>query len=219
MNVHRQLRPALVLALAGPVALALAAGAASPPLVVEDATGDANAVNDQGLGQALGQGSAGTATPAQLASADLVKATVANTWAGKRCTGFTVTMELADDVDPSAPLIYRLMGHTTRNNGVFQVYLDNSPAGGGSVLRYGAEEEGETFFLETDDNSVPLATPAEVKGRTITFRVSDREIAAIGDKPGNKLYDVELDVRASNGRSFAPLIDATGTDSSFTICG
>jgi hypothetical protein len=203
----RLLRPALGLAAVSTAVLALGASSAAKPLVLEDVAGDANALNDQGFGAGVDD----NATPVSEAAADIVKATLANTMVGKKCTGFTVTMEMAGDVDPSLPAIYRLLGNTTKNDGIFQIYLNNGAAAGGeSEIRHGAGEE---------DNTFPMRTPAKVAGKTITFTISDKEMKAFGDKPGNKITDFSLEVRGSSGVSFVPVIDQLVTDKSFVMCG
>ena len=188
--------------------LAFGATAAVKPLVLEDVAGDANALNDQGFGAGVDN----NATPVSEAAADIVKGTLANTMVGKKCTGFTVTMEMAGDVDPSLPAIYRLLGTTTKNDGIFQIYLNNGAAASGeSEIRFGAGEE---------DNTVPMRTPAKVEGKTITFSISDKEMKAFGDKPGNKIMEFSLEVRGSSGVSFVPVIDQLdASDKSFAMCG
>lgn len=204
----RLLRPALGLAAVSTAVLALGAGAAPKALVIEDVAGDANALNDQGTGL---EGGPGHATPIQYAPTDIVKTTLVSTYAGRKCTGFTMTMEFAGDVDPSASVIYRLLGATTKNDGIFQIYLNNGVADGGSTeIRHGAGEADRTF---------PLKTPAKIAGKTITWTVSDREIKAFGDKPGNKIMDMTAEVRVSSGVSFVPVVDQALTDKSFVMCG
>jgi hypothetical protein len=204
----RLLRPALGLAAVSTGLLALGATAAPKPLVLTDIAGDANALNDQGLGQGVDN----NATPVSEAAADIVKTTLANTFKGKKCTGFTITMEMAGDVDPSLPAIYRLLGNTTKNDGIFQIYLNNGAiADGESEIRHGAGEE---------DASFPMKNPAKIAGKTITFTVTDKEIKAFGDKPGNKITDFSMEVRGSSGVSFVPVIDQLdASDKSFTMCG
>ena len=204
----RLLRPALGLALASAALLSLGASAATKPLVLEDVTGDANALNDQGFGAGVDN----NATPISYAPTDLVKATLANTIVQRKCTGFTLTMEFAADVDPAASVIYRLLGTTTNNDGIFQIYLNNGAAAGGeSEIRHGAGEEDNTFALKT---------PAKVDGKTITFTVSDREMKAFGDKPGAQIRDFAVEVRVSSGVSFVPVVDQIdATGKSFAMCG
>ena len=203
----RLLRPALGLAAVSTAVLALGAGAAPKALVIEDAAGDANALNDQGFGAGVDN----NATPVQYAATDIVKTTLVNTFAGKKCTGFTMTMEFAEAVDPSASVIYRLLGTTTKNDGIFQIYFNNGAADGGSTeVRHGAGEA---------DNTFPLKTPAKISGKTITWTISDREIKSFGDKPGNKIMDMTAEVRVSSGVSFVPVVDQASTDKSFVMCG
>lgn len=204
----RLLRPALGLAAVSTAVLALGAGAAPKALVIEDLAGDANALNDQGTGL---EGGPGQATPVQYAPTDIVKTTLVNTYAGKKCTGFTMTMEFADAVDPSASVIYRLLGTTTKNDGIFQIYFNNGAADGGSTeIRHGAGDADATF---------PLKNPAKISGKTITWTITDREIKSFGDKPGSKIMDMTAEVRVSSGVSFVPVVDQAATDKSFVMCG
>lgn len=202
------LRPALGLALASAAILALGASAAAKPLVLEDVKGDANALNGQGVVPSVDNNS----TPVSYGPTDIVKTTLANTMAGKTCTGFTITMEFAEAVNPSAPAIYRLLGKTTKNDRIFQIYLNNGLVGGGaSQIRHGSGDSDTTF---------PMKTPAKVNGRTITFTVSAKDIKAFGDKPGNKITDFRMEVRVSSGVSFFPVVDQLSAgDKSFAMCG
>lgn len=204
----RLLRPGLGLALASSALLAISASGAVKPLVLEDKAGDANALNDQGFGAGFDN----NATPVQYAPTDLVKTTIANTMAGKTCSGFSIKMEFAEAVDPSASVIYRLLGKTTKNDSIFQIYLNNGAASAGETeVRYGAGDEDESFALKT---------PAKVDGKTITFTVSAKEMKAFGDKPGNKILDPVVEVRVSSGVSFVPVVDQIdATGKSFAMCG
>lgn len=203
----RLLRPALGLALVSAAVLAVGAGAASKPLVLEDVAGDANALNDQGFGLGVDD----NATPIQYAPTDIVKATLANTVVKKACTGFTFTMEFAEPVDPSASVIYRLLGSTTKNDAIFQIYLNNGAAAGGETeVRHGSGDE---------DNTFPLKTPAKIDGKTITFTVTTRDMKTFGDKPGNRILDITAEVRVSSGVSFVPVVDQVASDKTFAMCG
>lgn len=186
--------------------LSLGAAAAGKPLVLEDVAGDANALNDQGFGAGMDNNS----TPISYAPTDLVKATLANTVVAKKCTGFTVQMEFAEAVDAS--VIYRLLGKTTNNDRIFQLYLNNGAAAGGeSQIRHGSGDS---------DNTFPMKTPAKVDGKTITFTVSAREMKSFGDKPGAEITDFTVEVRVSSGVSSVPVVDQIDAgDKSFTMCG
>lgn len=203
----RLLRPALGLAFASTAVLALGATAATKPLVIEDIAGDANALNDQFFGEVDNN-----PTPIQYASADIVEATLANTFKGRTCTGFTYTMEFSGEVDGAASLIYRLLGATTKNDNIFQIYFNNGALGGGTTeVRYGAGEEDETFELKT---------PAKIDGKKLVFTITTKEMRAFGEKPGGKIFDLVPEVRVSSGVSFFPVIDRAiaPEDASFTMC-
>lgn len=202
----RLLRPALGLALASCGILALGATAAAKPVVVEDVAGDANALNDQFFGEVDNN-----PTPIQYAPADIVKATLANTFKGKECTGFTYTMEFSGDVSKSAPLIYRLLAATTKNDSI-QIYLNNGLVGGGqTVVRYRSGDTDERFELKT---------PAKIDGKKLVFTITAKEVKAFGEKPGGKIFDLVPEVRFSTGASFFPVIDRAAAEEGkfFTIC-
>lgn len=204
----RLLRPALGLALASCGILALGATAAPKPVVVEDKAGDANMLNDQGFGLGFDN----NATPIQHAPTDIVKATLANTFKGKECTGFTYTMEFSGDVSSSASVIYRLLAATTKNDFI-QIYFNNGVAGGGATqIRYRSGDTNERFDLKT---------PAKIDGKKLVFTITAKEIKAFGEKPGGKIFDLVPEVRFSTGVSFFPVIDQAVAEEGkfFTICG
>jgi hypothetical protein len=191
-------------------ALALHANAAAPAsLALTDLTGDANGLNGQGL-----QSTPDTATgPASYSGMDFTKVTLANLGKSvKACTGFTLTMEFAGPVSTSDPAIYRLIGKTTSNDGIFQIYLNDGPAAGGvTEVRYGAG---------SDDNTTALSTPAKVEGNKITITVTKADMKGFGDKPGHAITDIVMDTRVSTGVSFVPQIDTIdASDKTFKMCG
>ena len=206
-----KLRPVLALAVAGLTALTLNAQAAGlNTLSLTDVTGDGNGLNGQGFVQGTPDAATG---PLSYAGMDFTKVTLANLGKNaKACTGFTLTMEFAGPVDASAPAIYRLIGATNANDGIFQIYLNNGPAAdpkGG--LRYGSGDADET---------IELSTAPVVAGNKITLTVTKAEIKAIGDKPGSLISDIVMDTRVSSGVSFAPQVDTLeATDKAFKMCG
>lgn len=216
----RLTRPALVMAAIGIAASSsfgahAAAPAASPtPLVLTDQSSDANGLNDQGL---LGAGPEGTATPASEASLDIVKATLQNTGTTKKvkkksvftCTGFTITLEYAGAINPQTPAIYRLLGNTTVNDGVFQIYYNNGPTGGVTETRYGAGDA---------DDTTALATPAKIEGNKIVLTVTKGDMATFGEKAGGVITSFGIDTRISSGVITAPQMDQLVTDQTFQMC-
>ena len=206
-----KLRPVLALAVAGLTALTLNAQAAGlSNLSFTDISGDANGLNGQGI--VTGTPDAAT-DPLSYAGMDFTKVTLANLGKkAKDCTGFTLTMEFAGAVDPSAPAIYRLIGQTTANDGIFQLYLNNGPAAGGATeVRYGAGDQDETFAL---------SKPAVVAGNKITITVTKADIKGFGDKLGDVSSDITMDTRISTGVSFVPQVDTIdASDKVFKMCG
>jgi hypothetical protein len=206
-----KLRPVLALAVAGVTALTLSAHAAGPAsLALSAITGDANGLNGQGIVQGTPDAATG---PLSYAGMDFTKVTLANLGKTvKTCTGFTLTMEFAGPVDASAPAIYRLLGATTSNDGIFQIYLNNGPAAGGvTEVRYGSGDA---------DDTIALSKPAVVAGNKITITITKADMKAFGDKPGNVISDIVMDTRVSSGVSFVPQVDTIeATDKSFKMCG
>lgn len=207
-----RLRPLVALGLAGGTALALSASAAPAGLVLTDAAGDANALNGQGV---VGGAPSTATSPVSYDGLDFTKVTLANTLTGKgkkvTCSGFTITMEFNGPVDTSDPAIYRLRGTTTANDGIFQLYLNDGPAGGGTEVRFGAGAE---------DNTVALAHPAKVDGNKVVLTITTADMKGFGDKPKDMIKDIQMDTRVSSGVSFVPQVDEIdATDKTFTMCG
>jgi hypothetical protein len=206
-----KLRPVLALAIAGVTALTMSAHAAGPStLALTDVTGDANGLNGQGIVRGTPDASTG---PVSDAGMDFTKVTLANLGkTAKACTGFTLTMEFAGPVDTSAPAIYRLLGATTANDGIFQLYFNNGPAAGGATeVRYGAGDA---------DDTVALSKPAVIAGNKITLTITKADMKSFGDKPGDVISNIVMDTRVSTGVSFVPQVDTLeATDKTFKMCG
>lgn len=206
-----KLRPVLALAVAGLTALTMTANAGGlSSLALTDISGDANGLNGQGLVQGTPDAATG---PVSYAGMDFTKVTFANLGkTAKACTGFTMTMEFAGPVDTSAPAIYRLIGQTTANDGIFQLYLNNGPAAGGATeVRYGAGSA---------DDTMALSKPAVVAGNKITLTITKADMKAFGDKPGDVISDIVMDTRVSTGVSFVPQVDTLEAGAkTFKMCG
>lgn len=204
-------RPALALALAGLTAVAVSANAGGMSgLALTDVSGDANGLNGQGL--VTGTPDAATG-PASYAGLDFTKVTLANLGkTAKTCTGFTLTMEFAGPVDTKDPAIYRLIGKTSTNDGIFQIYLNDGPAAGGATeVRYGAGEA---------DDTIALTNPAKVDGNKIVITVTKADMKSFGDKPGDLITAITMDTRVSSGVSFVPQVDTLdASDKTFKMCG
>lgn len=208
----RLLRPALGLALASAAALALGASAApAGPTVIEDVAGDANLLNTQVLN--LPQAGQGIPTPGSQAGLDIVKVELKNTWTpakkGKKaaCTGFTMTMTLSGP--PADSSRFRLSADTEVNTRFFIVEHDTGT--GETGIRYGGPGEDETLPLK----------PAVVKGSTITWTVTARNLRSLGEEPGNEVTAMQATTTHSvEGFVFFPIFDkAPGGDKTFPLCG
>ena len=211
-------RPVLVTATAAALftgVVASASPATSPTtLVLTDTNGDANALNDEGFGSPAPQG---TATPGSQAAMDIVKATFADTGTTKKvrgkkvftCTGFTVTIEMAGPVNTSIPAIYRVIGNTTANDGVFQLYWNNAPTGAATEVRYGAGSA---------DDTVALSNEAKIDGNKIVLTITTSDIKGFGDKLGDEIVDFAVQDSISSGATFAPQVDQLISDKTFKMC-
>jgi hypothetical protein len=209
-------RPALVASAAIVSVLGLSASAAPSTaprtLVVTDTAGDANGLNDQGFGA----GPAGTATPGSQAALDIVKATLADYGTTKvvkkkkvfTCQGFTLSIKMAGAVGKT-PAIYRLLGSTTANDGIFQLYWNNGASGAKTEVRYGAGDA---------DDTAALSTPAKIVNDTIIITVTKADMALFGDKPGNEISDFVVQDSISSGATFLPQVDQAVSPASFVMC-
>lgn len=206
----RLLRPLLAAGLAGSVALALSASAAPAPTVVDDIAGDANLLNTQILNvPATGNG---VATPVgNQAGFDIQRVTFQNTLKkGKKpvCTGFTMTMKLG--APPADNGRFRMSGDTPTNDNFFIIEYDSGLKT--SEIRYGGGDADETHSL---------ITPAKIAGDTITFTVTTKDMAAIGEKPGQVISAINATTTYSaEGILFFPIFDkAPGGEKTFKMCG
>jgi hypothetical protein len=197
----RLLRPATGLALVSAAVLSLSASAATKPLVLTDAKGDAF-LNDQGTG------TFGSASGPSQDSKDIVSLTLAPL-PGKACTGYTAVVELAGA--PSSNTVYRVLGTTAKNTSLFWLQYDNNPVNGTRTL---------LRFSDGTSQTVPLSTPAKVDGGKIIFTVLDKDAKAAGEKLASlKINAPGVDVRTSTGALTVPSYDTLDNeDKSFKVC-
>lgn len=209
----RLLRPAV--GLAGVMAAVLASTATAAPntLKLEDAKGDANAINGQGVAAGAGDHSG----PIQKADSDVVSVTFASTGTtktvkGKKtftCTGFTAVIELAAPAGSGA--VYRIVGGGVKNADQFWLQYNNSPLGKTTTIRH---NDGEA-------KTTPLATEAALVGSTIVFTVTEKDLKAAGEKLATfKMSALGADVRSSTGAATVPSWDGIDADDtkSFSPC-
>ena len=197
----RLLRPAVGLALTSAAVLALSAGAATKPLVLKDAAGDANAVNGQGV-----LNDAGRPGPGSQPGKDVLSLTLAPL-PGKACTGYTAVIELA--APPSTNTIFRVLGTTAKNDRLFWLQYDNN------ALR------GTSATLRTGEGTNALATAAKVTGSRITLTVTEKDLTTAGEKlTGLTVIAPGVDVRTSTGVLTVPSWDVLVNESTnFKPCG
>ena len=197
----RLLRPAAGVALVSAALLSISASAATKPLVLTDAKGDAS-VSDQGTG------TFGSAPGPSQDSKDVVSLTLAPL-PGKACTGYTAVLELAGA--PSANTVYRVLGSTATNTSLFWLQYDNNPIGGTTTkLRYS----------DGSSKSVDLTTPAKVAGSKITFTVLEKDVKAANETLAKLKIDAPgVDVRTSTGVVTVPSYDSLeNEDKGFKVC-
>ncbi len=214
------LRPALGLAVTATAVLALGATAAPATNVVyDDVAGDGNLLNSQTLNApAAGRG---VATPGSQAGLDILKVEYKNTFApsapakkGKKapapaCTGFTVTMTLSGA--PAGGSRFRLFNDTPKNSRFFIIEQDTRT--NMASIRFGGAGEDNLRDLK----------PAVIKGSTITWTVTSKDIKAIGEKPGQAITVEQATTTASinlvAASLFFPIFDrAFAEDKTFTLC-
>ena len=197
----RLLRPAAGLALLSAVALSLSASAATKPLVLTDPKGDAS-LTDQGTG------TFGRAPGPSQDSKDVVSLTMAPL-AGKKCTGYTVVVELAGA--PSGNTVYRVLGTTAKNTSLFWLQYDNNPVNGTRT---------QLRFSDGTSRAIALSTPAKVDGSKITFTVLEKDVKEAGEKLATLKVDAPgVDIRSSTGVATVPSYDTLeNEDKSFKVC-
>jgi len=192
---------AAVVALAA-FAMPAHAGAVKPQIV--DPAGDANDINDQGLGIA----DQSVSTPADLSSADILSVTFQTVFAtkvvkGKKTqvpTGFTVTMTLA--AAPGPAIEYRVSGAAAGCSSVFFEY-STSPAKGGSDIRCPATPPASN-----------VAYPGQtiVKGNSIIWSVP------INAFPKNTTFSsLNAQTRFNPAAVTAPQIDYASSNATYTV--
>lgn len=201
----RLIRPTAALALAAAAVLASGASAAPNALLLEDAKGDANAVNGQGMATGAGD----HAGPLQKADSDIVSVAFASTGTTKKvkgksvftCTGFTVTMELAAPAGSNA--VYRVLGGGVVNASQFWLQYNNAPTGKTSTMRH---NDGAA-------KTTPLVAEAKLDGNKIVFAVTEKDLKAAGEKLASfKMGALGADVRSSTGAATVPSWDNIDVD-------
>lgn len=173
---------------------------------ITDPAGDANGVNDQGIGAPIPS----TATPADDSAADMTSVAFASTFKIKKVkgktvkvpTGFTVTMKLG--AAPVPETFYRITVAIPSCEDLFLEY-GTDVAAGGTAMRCPALPGGD----ETD-YTIPDAV---VKSNTIVWTVPVAALSA-----GTTLSSLHAETRANPAVVTAPAIDiADGGAASFTI--
>lgn len=183
-------------------------------LSITDASGDGNAINDQGLGV-----TDSSAPAAGVDGYDIIKLDYLGT--GKmikkgrvylpNCTGFTVKLTFKGAIGPQA--IIRVTGVGTVNDARWWLQYDGTK----TTIRYGHTSSDVTG---STDVTATLTTPAKVDGATLTFTVLEADVKATDEKLQKlTLSAVGASVRTTTGVVTAPQWDAIPEGSaSFKAC-
>lgn len=202
------MRPRLIaLAAAAGVAVAvLPAHAATPKPQITDPAGDANGVNDQGVGAPIPSKST---APADDAGADITGVTFTSTFVTKKVrrkivktpTGFTVKMALS--AAPTPETFYRVVATIP---GCTQLFIEygTDVAEGGTAMRCPALPGAK----ETDYS----IAPAVVKKNIITWTVPVSALPA-----GTTLSALSAQTRFNPALVTAPQIDYASSAATFTV--
>ena len=208
----RSMRLALGLALAGGFVLAAAASAApAGPVVFEDVAGDGNMLNTQLF--PVPAAGPGIATPGSQPGLDIVKVELMNmfsppTEAAKvaACRGFQVVMTLSGP--PEAKSRFSTSGRFGANRFFVLDYDSGTKETSISYRDHGGH----------GDNTATLK-PAVVRGSTITWTLSSRDISGIGQRRGSVATLKESVTSFSTDGFLLPVVDrALAADKTFTIC-
>jgi len=202
-------KPVLLTAVAlGTAALVVPAGAATPkpkPLVVKDATGDANFLNSQSGLVPADPGP--VATPVQDAGSDIVSFSLNRLAKGKKVVGFTATMTLS--AAPSADRNFRIRMATDDCRTFMLEYNTSSTLGGSASLRHVCGDSTTPTAEFTD-------VPATVTGSTITWAFPMKGMP--GDlRLGDVVTVTGAQVSVNSGAAIFPGVDQVVVDASYKI--
>ena len=205
-----RIRLATAAAVAGIAVVALPGHAATAPKPqITDPSGDANAINDQGLGSPVPSVPSVSTGPADDSAADISSVTFASTFKVKKVkgktvkvpTGFTVTMKLG--AAPVPETFYRITAAIPSCTDLFIEY-GTDVAAGGTAMRCPALP-GATGT----DYSVPDAV---VKDSTIVWTIPVSALPA-----GTTLSTLHAETRFNPAVITAPAIDVASGSATFTV--
>lgn len=214
--------------------LATSAHAAPPakapkPLVLTDATGDANAIADPGLTNPPLPLPESTSTPADLEQFDVKSLTIAatGTMASRKvgrktvkyfnCTGYTATIETSGTPSTTASL-YRVQAETQK---LPQFWLQfNNPLGGTqrTTLRFTIPDP--TLPGQTTTKTVDLANAAKVVENKIIFTVTAGDMKQAGEGLGKTtISGLVVDTRTHGNAVTVPMWDQLNApDAAWKVC-
>jgi hypothetical protein len=167
-----------------------------------DATGDANAVNDQGFLPTDPQQS----TPQSAASDDITSVTLARLDDGRKVKGITVTMRLS--ADPSPGSLYKV---STASAGCSRMQLWLAyEAGGKPVATLVHSCPASSTVMGSEDTQVPIT--AVLRSKSITWTLLVRQFPrgiAVGTLIGPTNAESRALVGSGKAAVTAPIIDQT----------
>lgn len=207
----RLLRPAVALALTSSGVLGLSASAApAGPVTFQGVVGDANLLNTQNA--SIPAAGPGTATPGSQAGLDIVEVEMRSTFGppakgatARTCTGFQLVMTLSGP--PAANAFFDMSATSARNNRLFVISYESRTRE--TRIRYGGDSGYGTRHLE----------PAEVRGSTITWTVTRKDIQQIREKAGSVLSLRRASTSLSPDGYYLGVFDkAPAGEEAFTLC-
>jgi hypothetical protein len=202
-----RIRLAAAAAVAG-IAVAAVPGfaAKAPKPQITDPTGDANAVNGQGVLI----GSPETSTPADASSADIKSVLFRTTFKSKKvhgkvvkvATGSTLTMTTTA-APTQAQVLYRVTVTTPGCDSEVFFEYESSPATPTNGVRCAHAD------LTSTDYGVPAAV---VKGNSVIWSLPLKAFPA-----GTTLSGLAAETRGNPGLVYAPVIDEASSSATFTV--
>lgn len=197
----------ITLAALGGLALAsFPAHAATAKPQITDPTGDANGINDQGVGAPIPS----EAGPADFSAGDITSVSFTSTFVTRKVsgklkrvpTGFTVKMALASA--PTTPeVFYRVVASAADCTDVFFEYGTDVATGGSTVRCPATPPAPSTTYSDA---------AAVVKGNTITWTLPLRAFPV-----GTTFTSLTAQTRFNPAVVTAPQIDAAASTATFTV--
>lgn len=203
-----------MLAMSGFAVVALlGSGAHAAPTTVKDVTGDANAINDQGLCFAPPAcGPNDTATPGSQAGFDIVSLTFGSTFKGKTPTALVVTLEYAGKPDETST-VHRVTAEDAAGCSTFLIQYYAEPTGNSSSLRTCGDPASPTALSLDIDLPMP-----KVDGNKLVWTIPYTLLKGLPSplKPGGVLSGLGAHNRLAHAVT-APVIDNVTSEATYKL--